>query len=73
MYEVRKRIEISAAHRLKLSYGSKCENLHGQNWIIDVFLRAKTLNEDGIFLFTIPYDKGRYGNGFYPYQASGSG
>ena len=28
MYTVIKRMEISASHRLKLSYESKCENLH---------------------------------------------
>ena len=43
MYEVRKRIEISAAHRLMLDYESKCTNLHGHNWIVDVFLRCETL------------------------------
>lgn len=50
MYEVRKRIEISAAHRLSLSYESKCSNLHGHNWIIDVFLRSETLNADGMVM-----------------------
>lgn len=29
MYTVIKRMEVSAAHSLKLSYRSKCENLHG--------------------------------------------
>ena len=29
MYTVIKRMEISAAHSLKLSYRSKCEDLHG--------------------------------------------
>ena len=50
MYEVRKRIEISAAHKLELSYESKCSNLHGHNWIIDVYLRAQELNEDGMVM-----------------------
>lgn len=31
MYTVIKRMEVSAAHSLKLSYRSKCENLHGHN------------------------------------------
>ena len=48
MYTVRKRIEISASHSLKLSYESKCENLHGHNWIIVVWCRAKQLNDDGM-------------------------
>lgn len=50
MYEVRKRIEISAAHRLMLDYESKCTNLHGHNWIIDVFLRSETLNKNGMII-----------------------
>ena len=35
MYEVKKRFEISAAHKLLLDYDSKCTNLHGHNWIMD--------------------------------------
>lgn len=50
MYEVRKRIEISAAHRLMLDYESKCTNLHGHNWIIDVFLSSKALNKNGMIM-----------------------
>ena len=45
MYYVEKRIEISAAHNLMLSYESKCENLHGHNWIIVVYCKAKELNQ----------------------------
>ena len=48
MYTVIKRMEISASHRLKLSYESKCENLHGHNWIITVYCQAEQLNEDGM-------------------------
>ena len=48
MYTVIKRMEVSAAHSLKLSYSSKCENLHGHNWIITVYCRSKELNADGI-------------------------
>lgn len=43
-------MEISASHRLRLSYPSKCENLHGHNWIITVYCRAKELNEDGMVI-----------------------
>ena len=50
MYIVKKRIEISAAHSLRLSYQSKCENLHGHNWIITVYCRSMELNEDGMVL-----------------------
>lgn len=48
MYYVKKRIEISAAHRLELSYESKCTQLHGHNWIITVECRARELNRDGM-------------------------
>ena len=47
MYTVRKRLEISASHRLSLSYASKCENLHGHNWIVIVWCRSKQLNPYG--------------------------
>ncbi len=41
-------MEVSAAHALKLSYPSKCERLHGHNWIITVYCRAERLNADGM-------------------------
>jgi 6-pyruvoyltetrahydropterin/6-carboxytetrahydropterin synthase len=50
MYYITKRIEISAAHKLKLSYDSKCENLHGHNWIITVYCKAKELDENGMVI-----------------------
>lgn len=48
MYYIKKRIEISAAHRLDLSYESKCSQLHGHNWIITVECRSRELNADGM-------------------------
>lgn len=48
MYTIIKRMEISASHSLKLSYPSKCENLHGHNWIITVYCRSMELNADGM-------------------------
>ncbi|MGL5273607.1 MAG: 6-carboxytetrahydropterin synthase QueD [Phocaeicola sp.] len=48
MYTISKRMEISASHSLKLSYPSKCEKLHGHNWIITVHCRSKELNSDGM-------------------------
>lgn len=44
MYKVVKRLEISAAHKLNLNYISKCETLHGHNWIIYIYLKSKDLN-----------------------------
>ena len=48
MYTVIKRMEVSASHCLSLSYRSKCENLHGHNWIITVYCRSIELNENGM-------------------------
>jgi 6-pyruvoyltetrahydropterin/6-carboxytetrahydropterin synthase len=41
-------MEVSASHSLSLSYPSKCDRLHGHNWIITVHCRAEQLNEDGM-------------------------
>lgn len=46
MYYVSKKMEIAACHHLNLSYESKCENLHGHNWHVTVFCKAKELNSD---------------------------
>lgn len=48
MYDIKKRLEISASHSLSLSYPSKCANLHGHNWIINVCCKAEELNADGM-------------------------
>lgn len=50
MYTVIKRMEISASHSLRLSYPSKCENLHGHNWMITVYCRSTELNADGMVI-----------------------
>ena len=48
MFYVEKTIEISAAHNLMLSYESKCESLHGHNWIVKIYCKSEKLNEDGM-------------------------
>lgn len=48
MYYIKKTFEVSAAHRLALSYESKCTAIHGHNWIITVECRAKELNDEGM-------------------------
>ncbi len=48
MYYVCKRLEISSAHALHLSYESKCESLHGHNWIVKIYCKSETLNADGM-------------------------
>lgn len=48
MYYVSKRMEIAGAHYLKLDYPSKCKNLHGHNWVVTVYCKAKELNQNGM-------------------------
>ena len=48
MYTVTKRIEVSGAHFLNLPYDSKCNNLHGHNWIIFVTCQRKELDDCGM-------------------------
>lgn len=48
MYYAIKTLEISAAHKLNLSYESPCANLHGHNWKIKVYCRSLKLNADGM-------------------------
>ena len=50
MFTVIKDVEISAAHQLKLNYDSKCQNLHGHNWKIRVWLKAETVDENGMVM-----------------------
>ena len=48
MYEICKRLQISASHRLTLPYESKCSNLHGHNWDIAIYASAGELNAQGM-------------------------
>jgi 6-pyruvoyltetrahydropterin/6-carboxytetrahydropterin synthase len=50
MYFIKKRLEISASHKLNLSYESKCQNLHGHNWIVYVYCKSDKLNQDGMVI-----------------------
>jgi 6-pyruvoyltetrahydropterin/6-carboxytetrahydropterin synthase len=50
MYYLKKRLEIAGAHFLKLNYDSKCNNLHGHNWIITVFCKNDVLNHNGMII-----------------------
>ena len=54
LYYVQKTLEISSAHMLFLDHNSKCENLHGHNWIVNVYCKAKELDDNGMVTdFTI--------------------
>ena len=48
MYRISKRLEIAGSHNLKLDYESKCQNVHGHNWIITVFCKSEELNKNGM-------------------------
>ena len=48
MYYITKTFEVAGCHRLKLSYQSKCSNLHGHNWIVTVHCKSRELNADGM-------------------------
>ena len=50
MYYVKKKLEVSAAHNLKLSYDSPCQAQHGHNWSFIICCKAKELNQDGMVL-----------------------
>ena len=49
MYEVRIDEEFSAAHALR-GYKGKCENLHGHNWRVEVYVRGERLDEIGMLV-----------------------
>ena len=54
MYYVKKKLEISGAHRLSLNYESKCRNLHGHNWVIEIYMKSSTLDKNGMVMdFTL--------------------
>lgn len=48
MYYVKKTLEVSASHSLRLGYESKCTQLHGHNWRITVYCKSQVLNADGM-------------------------
>lgn len=50
MFTVVKKLEISASHQLKLDYESKCQRLHGHNWIVHIYARSKELNQNGMVI-----------------------
>ncbi len=50
MFTIEKTFEIAASHSLRLDYKSKCESLHGHNWIIVVTCQSDTLNSNGMVI-----------------------
>ena len=49
MFELRVRTHFAAAHQLTM-VGSKCENLHGHNWKVEVYVTGERLNKAGVLV-----------------------
>ena len=49
MYEIKIESSFSGAHRLR-GYDGQCENLHGHNWKVEIFVSSWELGEDGMVL-----------------------
>ena len=49
MYELKIVTHFAAAHQLKM-VAEKCENLHGHNWKIEVYVTGKSLNHAGVLM-----------------------
>ena len=45
MYKIKKTFHLAYGHRL-LNYKGKCENLHGHNGVVEVTLKAASLNQE---------------------------
>ncbi len=50
MFTIKKLFEISASHNLNLDYESKCQNLHGHNWIVTIYCKSETLDNNGMVI-----------------------
>lgn len=58
MYYIQKTFEVSASHHLTLDYESKCTRIHGHNWIITIFCKRRTLDQNGMVIdFTYVKEK----------------
>ena len=49
MFELKIVTHFSAAHQLKM-VAEKCENLHGHNWKIEVYVAGNSLNNAGVLM-----------------------
>ena len=49
MYEIKTQLYFSAAHHL-LNYDGECENQHGHNWLVEVFVKGEELNKSNILI-----------------------
>jgi len=49
MYELKIVTHFAAAHQLRM-VAEKCENLHGHNWKVEVFIQGESLDPAGILM-----------------------
>ena len=49
MYELKIVTHFAAAHQLTM-VGEKCENMHGHNWKVEVFVTGEKLDEAGVLI-----------------------
>ena len=49
MYELKVVTKFAAAHQLTM-VGAKCENMHGHNWKIEVYVSGKKTDEAGVLI-----------------------
>ncbi len=49
MYELKVVTKFAAAHQLTM-VGSKCENMHGHNWKIEVYVKGQKTDEAGVLV-----------------------
>lgn len=49
MYEITVHSHFSGAHRLRYLHG-KCEELHGHNWKVEVFVVSDRLSKEGVVI-----------------------
>ena len=49
MYELKVVTRFAAAHQLTM-VGSKCENMHGHNWRIEVYVTGDKLDSGGVLV-----------------------
>ncbi len=49
MYELKIVSQFAAAHQLR-DYQGGCENLHGHNWKVEVYVTGEKLGDDGLLI-----------------------
>ncbi len=49
MFELKVITDFAAAHQLRM-VGEKCENLHGHNWKVEVYVTGEKLDEAGVLM-----------------------